>query len=65
MPATPDPKLWHKAQAAGWPALATQMQDKYGFWGLCYLEAILRLADWVRSTEEQEAAALLEIQDAT
>ncbi|MDO9278305.1 MAG: type I-U CRISPR-associated helicase/endonuclease Cas3 [Polaromonas sp.] len=61
-PATPDPQLWHKAQAADWPGLAKQMQDRYGFWGLCYLEALLRLGDWVRSAEEQEAAALLETQ---
>ena len=64
MPAKPDPKLWHKAHAENWPSLATQMQQRYGFWGLCYLEAILRLADWIRSAEEQEAAALLETQDA-
>lgn len=56
MPATADPKLWHKAHAAGWPALAQQMQERYGFWGLCYLEAILRLADWARSVEEQAAS---------
>lgn len=64
MPATPDPKLWHQAQGDGWPALATEMQARFGFWGLCYLEAILRLADWVRSSEEQDAAALLEVQHA-
>ena len=64
MPATPDPKLWHQAQAADWPTLATQMQKRHGFWGLCYLETVLRLADWVRSVEEQEAAALLEAQHA-
>lgn len=64
MPITPDPKLWHKAQAADWPALAAQMQERYGFWGLCYLEAILRLADWARSAEEQIAAQLLERQHA-
>ncbi len=56
LPATPDLKLWHQAQAADWPALATQMQQRYGFWGLCYLEGILRLADWARSTEEQMTA---------
>jgi len=64
MPVTPDPKLWHKAQAADWPALAAQMQERYGYWGLCYLEAILRLADWVRSSEEQTAAQLLGSQHA-
>jgi CRISPR-associated endonuclease/helicase Cas3 len=64
MPVTPDPKVWHKAQAADWPALAVQMQERYGFWGLCYLEAILRLADWARSAEEQTAAQLLERQNA-
>ena len=46
------------------PALAIKMQQRYGFWGLCYLEAILRLSDWVRSAEEQAAAALMETQDA-
>ena len=60
MPATPDPKLWHKAQAGDWPALATHMQDHYGFWGLCYLEAILRLADWARSVDEQANAKAME-----
>ena len=64
LPATPDPKLWHQANAGEWPALAAQMQERFGFWGLCYLEAILRLADWVRSDEEQSAAELLEEQHA-
>lgn len=53
MPVTPDPKLWQQARAADWPALAAQMQQRFGFWGLCYLEGILRLADWARSVEEQ------------
>jgi CRISPR-associated endonuclease/helicase Cas3 len=64
MPAAPDPKLWHKARAGEWPTLSRQMQERYGYWGLCYLEAILRLADWVRSSEEQAAADLLEKQHA-
>ena len=62
MPAAPDPKLWHKAQAGDWPALAMHMQDHYGFWGLCYLEAILRLADWSRSVDEQADAQAMEAQ---
>lgn len=64
MPAAPDPKLWHKAQAGQWPALAAQMQERFGFWGLCYLEAVLRLADWARSDDEQVAAQLMETQHA-
>ncbi len=64
MPATPDPKLWQKAQAGDWPALANQLQDQHGFWGLCYLEAILRLADWARSVDEQANAEAMEEQHA-
>jgi CRISPR-associated endonuclease/helicase Cas3 len=56
MPVSPDTKIWKKAQAAEWPALAGLMQERYGYWGLCYLEAILRLADWARSVEEQAIA---------
>lgn len=63
-PATPDPQLWHQAQAAQWPALAADMQSRYGYWGLCYLEAILRLGDWARSVEEQTTAQRQEAQDA-
>ena len=65
MPAGPDPKLWHKAKAGDWPALATQMQDHYGFWGLCYLEAILRLADWACSVDEQAVSQAIETQHAS
>jgi CRISPR-associated endonuclease/helicase Cas3 len=61
MPAAQDPQLWHTAQAAQWPALAAEMEGRFGLWGLCYLEAILRLADWARSVEEQESARQKEI----
>jgi CRISPR-associated endonuclease/helicase Cas3 len=61
MPAVADPKLWHKAHGAEWPTLAAQMQERYGFWGLCYLEAILRLGDWARSAEEQSSAQTPEV----
>ena len=64
MPAAPDLKLWHQAQAGDWPALANQLQDHHGFWGLCYLEAILRLADWARSVDEQANAKAMEEQHA-
>ena len=62
MPATPDPRLWQQAQAGNWPALAADMQSRFGHWGLCYLEAILRLADWARSAEEQAHAQQAEQQ---
>ncbi|OQW86389.1 MAG: type I-U CRISPR-associated helicase/endonuclease Cas3 [Rhodoferax ferrireducens] len=63
-PATPDPQLWHQAQASHWPTLAADLQNRYGFWGLCYLEAILRLGDWARSVEEQTTAQHQDAQDA-
>ena len=32
------------------------MRADYGYWGLAYLEALVRLADWARSAEEQAEA---------
>ena len=60
MPAAADPRLWRQARGAEWPALASAMRDRFGFWGLCYLEAVLRLADWARSAEEQDEAQTVE-----
>jgi len=37
---------------SGWPTLFWRLNRKYGAWGLAYLEAILRLSDWMRSVEE-------------
>lgn len=53
LPATPDMDLWTKANGSEWPALVEIMRLRYGCWGLAYLEALVRLADWCRSAEEQ------------
>jgi CRISPR-associated endonuclease/helicase Cas3 len=56
LPAAPDVRLWREAGGANWPALARQMQQRFGPWGLAYLEALVRLADWRRSVDEQAQA---------
>jgi CRISPR-associated endonuclease/helicase Cas3 len=40
---------------SGWPELFARMTDKYGWWGLARLEAILRLADWSQSAAERRS----------
>lgn len=37
---------------AGWASLFWQLNERYGPWGLAFLESILRLADWLQSAEE-------------
>lgn len=53
LPAGPDVDLWRNAAGADWPTLHQDMVRVHGWWGLAFLEALLRLADWARSVEEQ------------
>ena len=57
LPAAPDLELWRQARGADWPDLHRDMVREYGWWGLALLEALLRLADWARSVQEQDEAA--------
>lgn len=60
LPAGPDVDLWREARGAEWPGLVARLRQQYGLWGLAYLEALLRLADWARSAEEQDEAVELQ-----
>lgn len=50
-PVAPDPGLWR--QLGGWTTQFRALQQQHGWWGLAYLEALVRLADWQVSEEEQ------------
>ncbi|NKN34397.1 type I-G CRISPR-associated helicase/endonuclease Cas3g [Marichromatium bheemlicum] len=51
LPCAPDPALWRRLD--DWPEVFAALQRRFGPWGLAYLEALLRLADWSVSEEEQ------------
>ncbi len=46
-----DHQLWRLD--ARWADMFWELVHRYGYWGLAYLEAVLRLADTTRSAEEQ------------
>jgi CRISPR-associated endonuclease/helicase Cas3 len=49
--ASPDHRLWRLE--GRWPVSFWKLVRSYGYWGLAYLESILRLADTSCSAEEQ------------
>jgi CRISPR-associated endonuclease/helicase Cas3 len=53
-PAGPDLALWQSL--AGWGRQFAELHARFGPWGLAYLEALVRLADWQVSEEEQRDA---------
>lgn len=50
-PAAPDPELWR--QLGGWAKQFDRLQREHGHCGLAFLEALVRIADWQISEEEQ------------
>jgi CRISPR-associated endonuclease/helicase Cas3 len=43
---------------SGWPALFWRLNERYGPWGLAYLEALLRLADALQSQYELQRGSV-------
>jgi CRISPR-associated endonuclease/helicase Cas3 len=57
LPAQPDAECWENAGGANWPDLHARLSERFGRWGLAYLETLVRLADWAKSRAEAEQGA--------
>jgi CRISPR-associated endonuclease/helicase Cas3 len=53
LPAAPDPNLYASIDGDEWPLQFARLQAQHGLWGLAFLEALVRLADWQQSAQEQ------------
>ena len=54
LPLAGDEQLWYSIDGPNWGRMTKQLNEQYGAWGLAYLEALVRLADWQQSKVEQE-----------
>lgn len=56
LPLCKDISLWEKAGGKHWGNMAERLNEEYGAWGLAYMEALVRLSDWIQSRREQSNA---------
>ncbi|WP_028583705.1 type I-G CRISPR-associated helicase/endonuclease Cas3g [Desulfogranum mediterraneum] len=56
LPIGGDESLWNKAGGPTWGNMTDRLNEEYGAWGLAYLEALVRLSDWIQSEQEQNNA---------
>lgn len=54
LPVGGDLELWNRADGPRWGAMTDTLNAVHGAWGLAYLEALVRLSDWIQSQREQE-----------
>lgn len=57
LPLAGDEQLWYSIDGPNWGRMTKRLNEQHGVWGLAYLEALVRLADWQQSRKEQESHA--------
>ncbi|WP_321530952.1 type I-U CRISPR-associated helicase/endonuclease Cas3 [uncultured Desulfuromonas sp.] len=53
LPVGGDPALWSNAGGPRWGNMTEKLNQEHGAWELAYMEALVRLADWKQSQQEQ------------
>lgn len=53
LPIGGDIDLWEQAGGPKWGNMTERLNDEHGAWGLAYMEALVRLSDWIQSKQEQ------------